>query len=78
MSLHSGEVPIGAANLQGVPGWEQIGVCSKGGHWGLQLQHFEVIKELVELVASLADLLAIELAVHLLADFVLQGVHLGA
>jgi hypothetical protein len=42
-------------NLQEVPGREQVEVCSMGGHWGLQLQHFEVIKELVDLVASLAD-----------------------
>jgi len=51
LSLHSGEVPTGVANLQGVPGREQVEVCSMGDHWGLQLQHFEVIKELVDLLA---------------------------
>jgi hypothetical protein len=55
LSLHSGVVPTVEANLQEVPGREQVEVCSMGGHWGLQLQHFEVIKELVDLVASLAD-----------------------
>ena len=55
LSLHSGEVPTRVANLRGLLGWEQVGVCSMGGHWGQQLQHFEVIKELVELVASPAD-----------------------
>ena len=78
LSLHFGEVPTKVDNLRGVLGWEQVGVCSMGGHLGLQLQHFEVVKELVELVASPADLRAIGLAVHLLADSVLQEVHLGA
>jgi hypothetical protein len=55
LSLHSGEVPTRVANLQGVPGREQVGVCSKGDHLGLQLQDFEVIKELVVLVSSPAD-----------------------